>query len=302
MKRWQFAVPLLVSLVVALLAPQLRAQDATATRIHDVIYGYKQGVATTMDVFKPVHPNGIGVLWLVSGGWVSSHDAISPGVAEPFNKKGQTVFEVVHGSRPKFGLPEIMEDLQRAVRFIRTHASEYGVDPNRLGVSGGSSGGHLSLMVGAKGNDGDPNAKDPVDRASSRVQAVACFFPPTDFMNYSKEGERGFALPMLQIFLVGIGVTDNTPEGRDRFAKDYSPITWASEKMPPTLIIHGDADKLVPLYQSQRLMEKLEALKVPHELIVRPGKGHGWEPALMVEDLGRFADWYAKYLGGGKAV
>ena len=64
-----------------------------------------------------------------------------------------------------------------------------------------------------------------------------------------------------------------------------TPITWATEKMPPTLIIHGDADKLVPLYQSQRFMDKVEALKVPHELIVRPGKGHGWFDLSQAEML-----------------
>src|SRR6184192_3684154 len=103
MKRWRFAIPLFFALAAALTASRLHAQAPTASRIHDVIYGYKQGVATTMDVFKPAHPNGIGVLWLVSGGWVSDHNNINPGLAVPFNRKGQTVFEVVHGSRPKFG-------------------------------------------------------------------------------------------------------------------------------------------------------------------------------------------------------
>ena len=80
--------------------------------------------------------------------------------------------------------------MNRAVRFIRHNAREYGIDPDRIGVYGGSAGGHLSLMLGMAGDNGDPNAKDPVDRESSRVQAVACFFPPTDLLNFGKPGKE----------------------------------------------------------------------------------------------------------------
>src|SRR2546430_605233 len=175
-----------------------RAQDDEPTRIQDVIYGKKLGVALTMDVFKPSKSNGIGVIWMVSGGWFSNHNSINPAIAKAFTKHGQTVFEVVHGSQPKFVLPEIVQDIHRAVRFIRVHASDYGVDPNRLGISGGSAGGHLSLMMGAFGGPGDSNAREPVDRASSAVQAVAVFFPPTDFLNYGKEGQLAIDEPMLK--------------------------------------------------------------------------------------------------------
>src|SRR5207244_4472254 len=61
--------------------------------------------------------------------------------------------------------------------------------PDRIGITGGSAGGHLSLMMGTSGNAGNPKAKDAVDRASSRVQAVACFYPPTDFLNYGEKGK-----------------------------------------------------------------------------------------------------------------
>jgi len=148
---------------------------------------------------------------VVSGGWVSSHEQINPGIAKFFTDRGQTVFEVVHGTQPKFTIPEIVQDIQRSVRFIRTHAAEYGVDPNRLGISGASSGGHLSLMTAALGKDGSPDAKDPVDRASSRIQAVACFFPPTDFLNYGQEGVEHYIDIMrdeLEVAMRLVGVTD----------------------------------------------------------------------------------------------
>ncbi len=271
-----------------------RAQEEPA-RLRDVVYGHKLGVALTMDVFKPAHPNGIGVLWMVSGGWYSNHDAINPAFALPFTSRGQTVFEVVHGSQPKFTIPEIVQDIHRAVRFIRTHAADYGVDPNRLGISGGSAGGHLSLMMGAFGGPGDANAKDPVDRASSQVQAVACFFPPTDFLNYGKPGVKPTDFPGLRPFWAAFGVTETTPAAYlEAMFRTDSPLYGITAKMPPTLIIHGDADTLVPIQQSQLVMAKLEELRVPHRLVVVPGKGHGW-PGLE-KDATQLADWFDQYL------
>src|SRR5438105_12545854 len=118
---------LLALLAVAALAPRGWAQAPPApTRIEDVIYGRKPGVALTMDVFKPAKPNGIGVLYMVSGGWFSSHAAINSAWVKPFTDRGETVFAIVHGSQPKYTIPEILEDIQRAVRYVRYHAKDYG--------------------------------------------------------------------------------------------------------------------------------------------------------------------------------
>jgi hypothetical protein len=161
------------------------------TRTEDVIYGRKFGVALTLDVVRPEKQNGLGIICCVSGGWFSSHEAVPEmiGSTLPYLARGYTIFAVVHGSQPKFTIPEIVQDMHRAVRFIRFHAKDYGIDPERIGITGGSAGGHLSLMMGTAGDNGNPKAKDPVDRVSSKVQCVACFFPPTDFLNYGKPGE-----------------------------------------------------------------------------------------------------------------
>lgn len=281
--------------LTGLVRTNARAQD-TPTHYSDVVYGHKLGVALTMDVSKPAKPNGIGVIWMVSGGWVSNHNNINPALGKIFTDKGQTLFQVVHGSQPKFTLPEIVQDIHRAVRFIRTHAAEYGVDPNKLGIAGGSAGGHLSLMMAAYGTTGDPNAKDPVDRASSRVQAVAVFFPPTDFLNYGKDGQRALSYDLLRPFWNVFAVPANsTEEERDKIARTLSPLYGLTKESPPTLIIHGDIDKLVPIQQSQLVMAKLEEFKIPHKLIVREGKDHGW-PTLG-EDLPLLADWFTEQLG-----
>jgi len=185
---------LMIACLVVSAASVARAAEGY-TREQDIIYGRKSGMALTMDVFTPKeNANGAALVLCISGGWVSSHDLIQPVVvAEPL-KRGYTVFAVVHGSQPKFTIPECVDDINRSIRYIRTHAKDFNIDPNRIGIMGASAGGHLSLMLGCAGGEGDPNAKDPVDRASSKVQAVACFFPPTDFLNFGETGKKSMGI------------------------------------------------------------------------------------------------------------
>ena len=220
-------------------------------------------------------------------------------------ERGYTVFAVVHGSQPKFTIPEILTDMNRAVRFIRFHAKDYGIDPDRLGIYGGSAGGHLSLMQGTAGDDGDPKAKDPVDRVSSRVQAVACFFPPTDFLNYGKPGEDALGRGILEDFRAPFDFHELDPKRHDfvpvvddaeilEIGRRISPINHVSPDDPPTLIIHGDADKLVPIQQAELIVEKLKEAGVEAKLVVKPGAAHGWPD--IGKDLALFADWFDEHL------
>jgi acetyl esterase/lipase len=175
-------------LVLALITTSLLSQEPE--RIRDVIYTKHDGVALTMDVFKPEKPNGAGIIKIVSGGWKSNHNGISDG---GWPKAGYTTFVVVHGTQPRFQVEEIVADLNRAVRFIRANAASYGVDPQKLGVTGSSAGGHLSLMLATRGGPGDAKAADPIDRESSAVNAVACFYPPTDYLNWFEPGDNASA-------------------------------------------------------------------------------------------------------------
>ncbi len=285
-----------LGLVMSLqLAASANPAIQTSTRETDVIYRKKQGVALTMDVFRPAKPNGAAILWMVSGGWVSSHDAINPGYAKPFTDAGYTFIQVVHGATPRYKVDEIVEDIHRAVRFVRFNAKRFNIDPNRIGISGGSAGGHLSIMMGGFGTAGDPKAADPIERESSKVQAVACFYPPTDLMNYGKEGSRAIDIPMLKSYWPAFGVSDTTPAAdRDKIAARISPIMGNLKDVPPTLIVHGTADLLVPIQQSERYVSALKAAGRTAQLEVRPGKGHGW-PGMEAE-LGLFLTWFAKHL------
>src|SRR5215470_19126110 len=108
----------------------LHADDKPAyDRKEDVIYGRKYGTALTLDVFTPkAHANGAAVIWAVSGGWFSAHEVIPVAFLDELLRRGYTVFAVVHGSQPKFTIPEVLQDMHRAVRFIRAHAQEYHID------------------------------------------------------------------------------------------------------------------------------------------------------------------------------
>ncbi|MDX2037865.1 MAG: alpha/beta hydrolase [Isosphaeraceae bacterium] len=279
-------------------------------RHEDVIYGRKHGTALTLDVFKPAGPsNGRGLIYVVSGGWFSAHQAISSAFVEPFTKRGYTVFAVVHGSQPKFTIPEILDDLHRAVRFIKSRAGEYEIDPDRLGIYGGSAGGHLSLMQGTAGKAADPAAKDPIDRQSSRVASVACFYPPTDFFNYGKDGQDALGRGILAGFGAPFDfqqLNDETKRFDDvvdeaklqEIGKAIAPYYHVSRDDAPTLIIHGDADTLVPIQQAERIVERMKAEGVKCELVVKPGQGHGWPK--LVDDLEKFADWFDATLAPAK--
>jgi acetyl esterase/lipase len=281
-------------------------KNAEFSRREDVVYGRKYGTALTMDILTPkVNPNGAALVWVVSGGWFSAHEAINPSFVQELLKRGYTVFAVVHGSQPRFTIPEIVADMNRAVRFIRYHAAEYHIDPDRIGITGASAGGHLSLMQGTAGNDGDPKAKDPVDRTSSRVQAVACFFPPTDFLNYGKPGENALGRGILAGFKAPFDFHEQDPDKKIfrpitdearvlEIGRSICPANHVSPDDPPTLIIHGDADVLVPIQQAELILEKLKKAGVEGKLVVKKGASHGWPD--LLKDMTIIADCFDGHL------
>jgi acetyl esterase/lipase len=284
------------------------ADEPAYTRTEDVIYGRKYGTALTLDAFRPRREaNGAAVVLVISGGFFSAHDAIAPTFIRPLLDRGYTVFAVVHGSQPRYTVPEIIKDIHRAVRFIRHHAGDYGIDRGRIGITGASAGGHLSLMLGTAGDEGNPNDPDLVEREPSRVQAVACFFPPTDLLNY---GMPGHALlrptdhgpPFRAAFdyreldpssRLWVPITDL--ERLREITRQISPISHVTPDDAPTLIIHGDADELVPIQQSEGMVEALKRAGVETKLVTRPGSKHGW--FTMTRDMELFADWFDEHLG-----
>jgi acetyl esterase/lipase len=149
-------------------------------RMNDIVYGERHGRNLPFDVLRPSRPNGLGILVMVSGGWKSgSAGSFQPWMAAPLLRRGYTVFAVYHLSQPEATVMEIVEDVNRAVRFIRYHAKEYGIDPQRLGVTGGSAGGHLSLMLATRGGPGHNNLTQWTGRAAPCRPWPSSIHPPT---------------------------------------------------------------------------------------------------------------------------
>jgi acetyl esterase/lipase len=309
--------PTLTLLTALLLAPlpSLHAADkaqaivpSDVRRIEDVIYGHKSGMALTMDVFQPPNPNGCGIIYLVNGGWLSSKDTprmqhVRPDYYQHFLERGYTVFAVVTSSQPVFKIPDLIKDVHRAVRFIRLNAPRFGVNPDRLGVTGSSSGGHLTLIAATQTDRGNPDSDDPVEKQSSVVRAAACFFPPTDFLNYGGPGIDGCGVGRMAPLAVAFGPRASTESGRQSLGKEISPINYITSNLPPTLIIHGNADETVPLQQSESFVQRAKDAGVKNiELIVREGKGHGWPKGVTVwksdEDMKEIVDWFDRFLKG----
>jgi len=282
-----------------------------ATRQSDVVYGRKFGMALTMEVFTPAPRNGIGVVWVVSSSGRSSRDQTLQDSFErriaPLLEHGYTVFAVIHGSAPIFNLQDQVNDVRRAVRFVRHRAAEFGIDGQRLGISGSSAGGLLALVVAMQERDGDPTSDDVVDRESSRVQAAGCFFPPTDLLNFGGSAENivdlmqkrdGSVDPTFQFYgldaKTGVRRSLTAREEVTAMLREYSPVTHVTAGDPATVLIHGDQDKAVPVQQSRRLIERLNDANVPARLVVREGVGHaypGWEA-----DSALIADWFDAHL------
>ncbi len=294
-----------VFLVLSMLAVSASAEKAI--RVEDVrvepdrIYGHKYGLAMTFDVYTPKNANGAAVLFINSGGYESGKyrqcekgadsvwrwvpiDAVGKWnlpqlILEQYGfdnllAAGFTVFDIRHGSSPKFTLDEIFEDCSRAVRYIKFHAKEYGIDAERLGLWGGSAGGHLALLLGARVVKGKTSYKDVVGafeliqlaepelEMSSSVKTVAVYYPAGyDFVSDSKEFPEVFKeLPALN---VGQSVLE-----------DMSIKKYVAPANPPVLIIYGDRDFPFIVGACKRTAADLERNKVEVKTIVLHGVAH----------------------------
>jgi len=293
----------------------------------DVVYGQRSGLALTMDLYRPPVPNGAVVLFINSGGFVSGkmrgYDTLSWNryrVLEPdelhltgdptpiplFEQfafagllgAGFSVCDVRHGSSPPFTLPEITADVRRAVRFVHGHAADLGVDPDRIGVWGVSSGGYLALYAAMAGDDGSAGAEnagptetgDAGERPESPVRSAAVFYPAG--FDLAADAERfpevAASLPALQA----------DPAVLDSLSLKH----YLSPDAPPSLIVYGDADFPFIVESSESVYVGLTRLGVECRRVVMPGSGHefrgpdGYRPEHGRSAQAEMVDWFRKTL------
>ena len=288
------------SLLVTLLAtPGVLAQEASSASYDqkiDVVYGEVHGTGLLMDVFTPKEKtNGLGIIDVVSGAYHSDRGKIRDhAMAQIYTilcSRGYTVFAIRPGSRTRYTCLEMDGHVKTGIRYVKEHSTDHKIDPERLGITGASAGGHLATLAAVTPEEGTADAKAPLLRRSTNVKAAVVFFPPTDFLDWDGKPANFEVLGDL-LFLGGTkGHSEDEIKSR---ASSISPARLVKGPVIPFLLIHGDSDPLVPLQQSQKMVEALKAAGGSAELIVKKGGGHPW--LTISEEVMVLADWFDHHL------
>ena len=217
------------------------------------------------------------------------------------------MFAINHRQAPRFRYPAPIEDAQRAVRFVRFHASDYGITSDRIGAWGSSSGGHLVELLGTMDGKGDASDSDPVNRLSAKVQAVVALFAPTDHVvMFSTMGRAGtlHVADGLRVSGPRMVVPSRPDDFENRQYRDASPLTHVTADDPPMLLMHGDEDVIVPIKQSEIMESALKQAGVTVWFIRVPGGKHGpnfqfpaGDPRLP-DHMGEAVRWFDAHLKG----
>ena len=259
------------------------------------------GAALLLDIHKPAKPNGFGIVFISGSGWQAGLEYGDSPLKErqidvwgpPLTAAGYTVFALNHRAAPRFHHPAALEDVQRAIRFVRFNAKTFGIDPARLGGVAGSSGGHLVALAATLAAPGNPADADAVNREPATLQAIVLRAAPTDLANIGTLEGTAFVTSYM----------DGTASQQAAYAA-ASPLKQVSAKTPPVLMIHGDADKIVPFAQSTAMRDALQAAGIPARLVTIPGGEHGVDfgspkPRADWPDYLRDAvSWLDQYLRG----
>ncbi len=247
------------------------------TGLADVIFstvpGYRPAV---VDLYLPPKHSASGpkplIIYIHGGGWMGGHTRQSaafsnfPQVLASLASEGFVVASLEYRLSGEAKFPAQLQDVRAAVRFLKANAAKYGIDPNKVALWGGSAGGHLAALAGmscgAPGIDEKPQAA-----GSECVQGVVSWYGVFDFAPMVQRAEQA------PVALLGCSSGAACPA--DKIAA-VSPLTYLDPKDPPFLLIHGDADKVVPAEQSRIAAARMKAVGVPVETIFMPGIDHSW--------------------------
>ena len=240
----------------------------------NVIYSKAGDRQLPLDLYRPGNAQGPTplVLWVHGGGWRNGSKN-NPGPAIGLVSRGYAVASVEYRLSGEAIFPAAIEDCKAAVSFLRLNAKKYQLDPKRFGAWGSSAGGHLVALLGTTSDSDEFRTQAVARQASPAVQAVCNWFGPTDFLRMNDFPGRidHDAADSPESRFIGGAIQENRKKVRRA-----NPITYVTAGDPPMLLMHGDADALVPIDQSERLHKALQNAKVPSELIRVAKGGHGF--------------------------
>lgn len=291
----RLACRFLTHLGLALLClASLHAQPAPPADVishRDLAYVADGHARQKLDLYLPRKPASTPlpvIIWVHGGGWQDGSKDRCPALRLGFPARGYAVASIGYRLTDSAIFPAQIQDVKAAIRWLRAHAKEYGLDPTRFAAWGSSAGGHLVALLGTAGDVPDFETGPHLDQ-SSRVQAVIDFFGPSDFLRFvDTPGYASHRQPGApEAKLIGGRVADHP----DRAAA-VSPITYVTRDDPPFLILHGSADPVVPVNQSETLHAALRKVGADSTLHILPDAGHGGPAFNSREAL----DWINAFL------
>jgi acetyl esterase/lipase len=238
-----------------------------------VVYGHAGGIDLALDTYRPDNDRVLpGIVWVHGGGWSAGDKSESAEGAIGYARQGYVCFSVNYrlAKSPANPWPAQLDDVQRAVRWIRAHADQYHLDAAHLGAIGGSAGGHLVACLGTM--DTRDNSDPELAKYSSRVTCVVDMSGPSDLTaDFASLGAQGAQAIAIMTNFFGGKTRDQAPD----LYRDASPVFHIDDKTVPFLIFHGEADELVPVDQARRLDAALRKAGRESKLMTFPGVGHG---------------------------
>ncbi|MBI3849980.1 MAG: alpha/beta hydrolase [Verrucomicrobia bacterium] len=256
----------------------------------NIEYGKVGERALLLDLYAPekISKPVPGLIFIHGGGWSGgSRDVYKPYTVE-YAQKGYVAMTISYRFSGEAPFPAAVEDAKCAVRWLRANAAKFHVDPDHIAAIGGSAGGHLSMMVGYSSDVPDLEGNGGNPKVSSRVQAVVDFYGPYDLTtDFARKAG------VVKKFL-----GDKTYDEAPGLYLRLSPMNYLTKDDPPTLILHGTIDDVVPIEQSDRLASRLKALGIPVVYDRLEGWPHTMDAAEIVHHRCEYFmdQFFAKYL------
>ena len=264
----------------------------------NVVYGMVNGAALLLDVYHPATSSGLGIILIPGSGWHSYRNygteqlkdqmVIVPDVTQALIKNGYTVFVINHRTAPLFHFPAAIEDARRAVRFIRSNASKFKIDPEKLGGFGVSSGGHLIALLGVEDGLGNPSDIDPVEQVSSKIQCAVTIAAPYDLYKLENAGAAAMIVSFMGEQPVYVEKAFETPNYIYNLA---SPIMHITADDANFLLIHSTSDEMVPPSTAIKMSSGLNRTGAESALMLLDSNEH-----VPKFDVMECIKWFDKHL------